>query len=169
VAPKPLNPGFVVAQSRAVLPPAVLADAVERLVALLPSFERHPLTAGAAALALGYIGSAGPLPDPLGAAPAVAKEARAGKDVAATEKSCPEGEKPSPATTLGRIAALLPTTATIGAREGNQTAAAALGRAATALGLGCLGEERRDVLQSAVKGASEHWECHPLLQLLANP
>jgi hypothetical protein len=146
----PHTPGFVAAQCRAALPPAALSDAVRRLLALLPAFERQPLTAGAAALALGYLGATGPLPD-VAAAPGAEGAAKA-QDGAAVEAK--EG---SPAAldsgfALARVAALLPTTAVIGARETSQSATAALGRAAAAVGLGCLGDERPEVLRAAVKG-----------------
>jgi len=138
------------------------------------------MTAGAAALALGYLGCTGPLPDlPATAADANATE-KAATDMAATDKPATaaaaaaaangngskaassekaDDDKSSDAAAapsnavLVRIAKLLPTTSSISQRDGGQAAVVALSRAATALGLGCLGEQRQDVLRVAVKGA----------------
>jgi hypothetical protein len=140
-----LAAGFVAAQARGALQPAVLEDTVSRLAALLPSFERQPMLAGAAALALGYIGASGQLPDVL--APAQAQAALP------TGAEAGDGARASGGAVLVRLAALLPTTAPIGAgREGGQAAAAALCRVAQALGLGMLGEDRPEVLRAVVKG-----------------
>ncbi|GBF95386.1 hypothetical protein Rsub_07814 [Raphidocelis subcapitata] len=143
-----LAAGFVVGQARGVLQAAVMEDAVSRLTALLPSLERQPMLAGAAALALGYVGATGRLPDVLApaggeAAPPADAQAQGG---AASAASGTDGA------VLARLAALLPTAAPIGAgREGGQAAAAALCRVAHALGVGALGEDRPEVLRAVVK------------------
>jgi hypothetical protein len=110
---------------------------VSRLSALLPGLDRQPMLAGAAALALGYIGCSGQLPD---LEPAATTDAAATSEAVALDN-----------TVLVRIARLLPTTIGVGQQESGQMTAAAVARAATALGLGCMGERREEVLRAAVK------------------
>jgi hypothetical protein len=161
--------GFVTAQCRAALPPAALQDAVSRLAALVPSADRQPLLAGAAALALGYLGSAGRLPDldpptsdtfkpseaakdgAAGAAGAngSAEEAKADKDEGAAAAAVHESAA------VMVIAKALPAP-TVGPKEVSQAAAAAVARCALAVGLACRGEDRSEVLRAAVKGAGTH-------------
>ena len=146
-----LAAGFVAAQCRGALPPGVLAAAVARLAALLPQLERHPVLAGAAALALGYIACTGQLPD-LPAAAAATPAAEANGSGAAAKAEAAALPQDASAVVLERVARMLPTTAPVGARETTAAANAALLRVATALGLGALGEGRREVLQAVAKG-----------------
>lgn len=125
------------------------------------------MTAGAAALALGYVGTTGQLPDFPDGHPA--RELGAPKAAASAPGAAPPSEDKAPAApssggarevsaasggaVLAAVAALLPSSAPVGAREVPPAALAALARAASALGLGCVGEARPEVLRAAVKGA----------------
>lgn len=153
------TPGFVAAQARSSLPPAALADAASQLTSLLPGLDKSPMTAGAAALALGYIGATGQLPDlppPVTAGDAAGDAGDAGKGADANGGG--EGGGDTAAAAAGaaqpllRAAALLPSTAVIGAREVTAAAAGALCRIAAGVGLGAAGEGRPEVLRGLVKG-----------------
>ena len=173
--------GFVAAQCRAILLEAALSSAVARLAALLPALERSPVTTGAAALALGYIGTTGPLSDlPTGHAARALGGSKKAEGQAATDATAASEQTgaapaaagasssassaaadlatPSSGAVLAAVASLLPATATIGMRESSASATAALGRVASALGLGCLGEGRPEVLRAGVKGEWGWWQ-----------
>ncbi|KIY98024.1 proteasome component ECM29 [Monoraphidium neglectum] len=159
-----LAAGFVTAQCRAALPPAALQDAVSRLAALVPSADRQPLLAGAAALALGYLGSAGRLPDLDESTSDASKPSEAAKDGAAgaagangsAEEAKADKDEGAAAAAVHESAAVmviakaLPAP-TVGPKEVSQAAATAVARCALAVGLACRGEDRSEVLRAAVK------------------